>query len=141
MIKNIQNMFIFFVFIHIILAGGILSEFSHAQELFDKDFGIKEEKFIYTADDRPDPFISVFDENLGIEEVHSQKQDMLDKIKQLNINGILWDEENPLVMINAEIFKESDTIEGDLKIKKIENNKIVFEYQEYTHEIYLIEEF
>jgi len=50
------------------------------------------------------------------------------KIPFIKIEGILYQEKNPLVLYKGKIFKEGDVIKG-AKIIKINENEVIFEYK------------
>ncbi|MFH1061801.1 MAG: hypothetical protein V1747_02815 [Candidatus Omnitrophota bacterium] len=97
------------------------------------------EVFVYTRDERRDPFVSLIDKSGDYRDnVPSTKEEMMDLIKLIKIGGILWDEEMPLAMINNEIHKIGDII-NNLTIKQITPESVTFSYSDLTHTITIIE--
>ena len=120
----------------------LMLELSIAQEAAkegEMDFEI--ENFTYSSDDRTDPFIPLLlKEGLMKEEQGpDRKLEMMEKIKQIKVNGVLWDQRMPLVMIDNKIYKKGDILQTGLMVKDIQANSIIFGYYELAHEIFLIE--
>ncbi len=103
------------------------------------DFDVKVEEFVYLKNDRRDPLISLIDKKgLIKEDIPNQKEDMMDLIKFVKVDGILWDNKMPLAMVNNEIKKIGDIV-NELTIKEITTESVVFEYFDLTHTITIIE--
>ncbi len=71
----------------------------------------KQGNFVYKADGRPDPFVPLLnkegmEKNSGL----SKKEEIMDLINQLKINGVLWDAQQPIVMINNKVYKKGDVV-------------------------------
>lgn len=105
-----------------------------AAEQFDGN----QKKFIYKQDDRPDPFIPLLSSKGLVKEMGpSTKEEMMNNIKLIKVSGIMWDDAQPIAMINKKMRKVGDVVEK-LTIKKININGVVFGYHDQTHEIVLI---
>jgi hypothetical protein len=97
------------------------------------------EAFIYTSDGRRDPFVSLVNKTGDLAEtVPNAKEQMMDLIKSINVDGILWDKEMPLAMINKEIHKIGDII-NKLTVKEITPESVTFSYDDVTYTITIIE--
>ena len=59
-----------------------------------------------------------------------------DDIPALELDGIIWDEREPVVMINREAFRENDMVEG-VRILKIERHKAILFYRSKRFELEL----
>ena len=96
-------------------------------------------KFIYQPEGRPDPFIPLLDSTGFLKEKGlSQQQEFNNRLTKIKINGVFWDKEMPVVMINGKFYKQNDEI-FEVKIKEINYDSVVLEYYELKHEISLIE--
>ncbi len=105
---------------------------------FADKFEENQEKFIYTNDNRPDPFLPLLTSKGVVQEAGpSIREEMMTHLGKIKVNGILWDEEMPIVMINNKMRKEGDIVEN-LTIKEINVNGVIFGYHDLTHEIVLI---
>ncbi|MBU1085960.1 MAG: hypothetical protein KKD05_00395 [Candidatus Omnitrophica bacterium] len=140
--KQIKFKAIFLLLVIIImnlmpLRGNLFIENAFAQLIIKNDES--SEVFVYTSDERRDPFISLITKSGDYKDnVPSTKEEMLDLIKLIKVDGILWDSEMPLVMINKEIHKIGDII-NNLIIKKITTESVTFAYSDLTHTITIIE--
>lgn len=95
-------------------------------------------QFIYTHDNRVDPFLPLLSSKGLVKETGSSaREEMMSCIGKIKVSGILWDEVMPVVMINDKMRKEGDIVEN-LTIKKISVNAIILEYHDLTHEILMI---
>jgi len=102
------------------------------------EFEDNQKKFIYTHDDRPDPFVPLLSSKGLVQEAGpSAREEMMNNVKKIKVNGILWDNVMPVVMINNKMRKEGDVVEN-LTIKKINVNGIILGYHDLTYEILLI---
>ena len=101
-------------------------------------FGEDSKKFIYTHDNRPDPFLPLLSSKGLVQETGSDiNEEMMRRVSRIKVTGILWDEEMPIVMINNKMRKEGDIVES-LTIKTININGIILGFHDLTHEILLI---
>ncbi len=97
------------------------------------------EAFVYTADERRDPFISLINKSGEFKDnVPSAQEELNELIETIKVDGILWDDQMPLAMINKEIYKIGDII-NQLKIVNITDESVVFGYADLTHTITIIE--
>lgn len=94
--------------------------------------------FVYDDGGRPDPFLPLLDDrgNRPKLEPILKQEEFEQQIKKIVVNGILWDEAAPLVMINSKIKKQGDLV-FNLKISKIKEDSVIIEYKDLTHEISL----
>jgi hypothetical protein len=60
-------------------------------------------------------------------------------LAKIVVNGVLWDENQPLVMVNNKIYKQGDAIDGGLTIKSITADSVEFAYFELTYTVSLID--
>ncbi len=130
--EKIKYLMGFFVILCAVYSIFLVSDSS--AEKFEEN----QEKFIYEHDDRPDPFVPLLtSKGLVQESGPSIREEMMSNVGKIKVNGILWDEEMPIVMINNKMRKEGDVVEN-LKIKKININGIILGYHDLTYEILLI---
>lgn len=102
------------------------------------EFQKNQEKFIYTHDGRPDPFVPLLTSKGLVQDIGpSTREAMMEHVNKIKVSGILWDESMPVVMINNKMRKEGDVVES-LTIKKINVNGVIFAYHDQTYEIILI---
>ncbi|MCK4994159.1 MAG: hypothetical protein KAS13_03835 [Candidatus Omnitrophica bacterium] len=95
-------------------------------------------EFIYSQDERVDPFIELLSsKGLKKEMGSSSREEMLVHLLKIKVSGIMWDETMPIAMINKKMRKEGDVVKN-LTIKKINVNSVILEYCDQTHEIVLI---
>jgi len=59
-----------------------------------------------------------------------------DVLPALELNGIIWDEREPVVMINREAFRENDVVEG-VRILEIKKHKVILFYRSKKFELEL----
>jgi hypothetical protein len=98
---------VFFVIMIAALAGALLAEKS----------------FKYDAKDKRDPFIPLVSE----EGVFASDAYGISGIKDVRLEGIVWDEEKgSAAIINGEIFKEGQET-GTVKILKIDRDGVIFD--------------
>ena len=119
----------------ILITGFVLPGYVHGESV--ESIG---SQFVYKSKGKPDPFISFF--SRGGEEaktVASKEKILNERLQKIKVNGVLWQPTDPLVMINSEIYKIGDSVEG-LTVHKIEENSVTFEYMKLTYEIVIIEE-
>ncbi len=103
-----------------------------------KGIEVNEKKFIYTHDDRLDPFLPLLSsKGLAQKAGPSSGAEMMSHVSKIKVSGILWDEVMPVVMINNKMRKEGDVVEN-LTIKKINVNGVILGYHDLTYEILLI---
>jgi len=97
------------------------------------------EVFFYTADERRDPFISLINKSGNFKDnVPSAREELNNLIEIIKVDGILWDEQQPLAMINNEIHKIGDVI-NKLTVKNITDESVTFGYADLTHTITIVE--
>ncbi|MDD5745835.1 MAG: general secretion pathway protein GspB [Candidatus Omnitrophica bacterium] len=96
--------------------------------------------FVYQVEQRRNPFVPLLDKSGNKKEAGSSHGEELKVLlAKIVVNGVLWDENQPLVMVNNKIYKQGDEINGELKIKSITADGVVFEYFELTHTVSLID--
>ena len=101
-------------------------------------FQQNQKKFIYTRDGRPDPFLRMLSSKGLVKEMGpSKREEMMKYIGQIKVNGILWDDAMPVVMINSKMKKEGEEIQN-LTVKEINPNGVILGYHDLTYEILLI---
>ena len=95
--------------------------------------------FVYDAQKRPDPFVPLLDNEGDIKYTElSHNDEFIRRIKKIEVNGVFWDEDMPLVMINNKILKQGDLIEG-LTVITINEENVEFKFFDLTHTVSLIE--
>lgn len=121
-----------------VLFLGMFSAVFMAPEIKAAEFAGNKDKFIYTADDRSDPFVPLLSSKGLIKEMGpSTREEMMNFMKNIKVSGIMWDETLPVVMMNKKMRKVGDIVEN-LTIKQININSVILEYKDQTHEIVLI---
>ena len=100
------------------------------------------ESFRYDAGKKGDPFISIFErEGKKIKVLQTSKDKELKKrLSIIVVNGILWEEDTPLAMINSKIYKTGDTVE-ELDITFIDDNNVTLSYQGLEETISIIKRY
>ncbi|MBU1043823.1 MAG: hypothetical protein KJ915_05430 [Candidatus Omnitrophica bacterium] len=97
------------------------------------------EVFVYTRNERPDPFVSLINKSGDFKDnVPSAREEMMDLVQLIKVDGILWDSQMPLVMINKEIHKIGDIV-NRLTVKEITAESVTFAYSDLTYTITIIE--
>jgi len=139
--RNSYSKILFRCGILLILGAGILyfSSIVFAQLQLEDD--MTEEKFIYPEQAMIDPFVSLLTTKgtLKSEEGPTLQEQFQERLRKIHVNGVLWDKDNPLVMINNEIYKPGDIISGVL-VETITANGIMLKYKGLTKSISLIDE-
>ncbi|MBU4305528.1 MAG: hypothetical protein KJ893_07930 [Candidatus Omnitrophica bacterium] len=111
----------------------------YAQELPEPEEN-GEDRFIYDAGERPDPFVPLLNQSGKIKDAESSEMEELAKrLQMITVNGVLWDKEMPLLMINNKIYKKGDVTESGLLVSDISADSIVLGYGKLTREISLVE--
>lgn len=86
---------------------------------------------------RSDPFDPMFPKIEMLEEQLPQIESPeleIGPLPDLTIEGIIWGVDVPHAIINGEVYKEGDSIEGeDIKINKIERGKVLVDYSGKTY--------
>jgi len=107
----------------------------------DVGSGTKKDLFVYIKEDIRDPFIPLLDNSSGEKIVGlSSKDTMQIKLRGIVLNGILWDQDKPLVLINNKIYKLGDLV-NDLKIESIDADAVVFSYQGLQQKVSFVVEY
>jgi len=100
----------------------------------------KTEKFVYQMEDRRNPFVPLLDKSGNRKEAGSSHGEELKTLAaKIVVNGVLWDADQPLAMINNKIYKQGDTIDGGLTIKSITADSVEFAYFELPYTVSLID--
>ena len=97
---------------------------------------VEEEIFIYDSMDRRDPFIPLTDKDNPTQLRTVFTPPSLDLPVELKIKGILWSGREFFAIINGEVRKKGDTIDG-IMIKTIEKDRVVLRYLEKEYIIFL----
>lgn len=95
--------------------------------------------FQYDPKGKRDPFLPVLSEAALLEQSQTDISGKLSRLKKVEIQGILWDPESPLVMIGDEILEVGSTLMG-ATIKEIMKNEVVFELEGEQVTIKVIDE-
>jgi len=121
-----------------VLAASIFFVFKPAQSKPDDLPGQEAQSFVYTSDNRPNPFVPLLNASGSEKEQGPSRNEEMDLLlKKVKVNGVFWDDKMPLVMINDKIHKQGDVV-GNLKIKEIKIYSVVFSYYDLSAEIFLI---
>lgn len=101
---------------------------------------MQDDSFIYEDKNRPDPFVPLLDKTGSTPSAGPSLEDEMQlRLKRIKINGILWEEKDPLVMINNKIRRQGDVVE-ELVVKEISVNRVVFEFKGLTSKIDIIKQ-
>ncbi|MCM8812982.1 MAG: general secretion pathway protein GspB [Candidatus Omnitrophica bacterium] len=99
------------------------------------------EKFIYDDGGRPDPFVPFWKlAEIAVEQISPEEQARRlfeAKMRGIAVNGVLWDAQQPLVMVNGKIYHQGDRID-DVAIEQVQTNAVVFAFQDLRKEIRII---
>ncbi|MFH2138818.1 MAG: hypothetical protein ABII88_09935 [Candidatus Omnitrophota bacterium] len=120
----------------------LLSSKAYA-EIEAEEFGIDDDSmvqsFVYTIKNERDPFIPLLDVQGTKPKLEPvlREEEFRKLLANITINGILWDEQMPLVMINNKIRKKGDNING-LFVMDIKEDSVVVGYQDLTQVISLV---
>ncbi len=87
----------------------------------------------YDSGGKRDPFVPLIDES-GFRTDLFQSGDSAELPVKFHILGILWSEDAPMAIINGEVAKEGDYIEG-VKIEKIETESVSISYQNKVYKL------
>lgn len=119
--KHIKDIILFSF---IITFGIFISSFLFAQDLDSN------EPISYDASDLRDPFTTYLPQKSTEAPKEESLQPQVEvKLPEMNIQGIVWQTTNPQVIIDGQVLKLGDTING-AKIIKITKEGISFLYQE-----------
>ncbi len=66
----------------------------------------------------------------------AKSPDLMQKVRALTLQGILWDEDEPMALINGKTMSAGTTIGDELKVLRIEKDKVVIEGAGQTFELY-----
>jgi hypothetical protein len=78
----------------------------------------EQDKFIYNDHGKKDPF--------GPPKIDSVESDGEDVLAGIRLEGIIWDEDSPIAIINGKVVGVTDEING-AKIIQIKQNEVVLE--------------
>jgi len=98
-------------------------------------------EFIYDSGGRRDPLIPLLDEKspTGLRTTFSPSQKKVSLPLELKVKGILWNGQEYFAIINEGVMREGESL-GEVKIKKIEQDKVTVEYDEREFTVFLREE-
>lgn len=92
----------------------------------------EEERFIYASHDKRDPFVPLVD-RYG-RPVSVVEGGIQFKISDMYLEGIIWDNEKPMAIINSEVVWAGNKVKG-VTVEKIERDKVILSYQNETFEL------
>lgn len=92
----------------------------------------EEERFIYASHDKRDPFVPLVD-NKG-RPISVVEGGIQFKISDMYLEGIIWDNEKPMAIINSEVVWAGNKVKG-VTVEKIERDKVILSYQNETFEL------
>ena len=97
------------------------------------------EVFIYDANGNPDPLVPLLDQaGEDLSDGPSKEEELALRIQRINVNGVVWDEDMPLVMINHKIYKKGDKV-IDLLIETINEDSVILSFKGLPRKISLIQ--
>ncbi|MBI4845269.1 MAG: general secretion pathway protein GspB [Candidatus Omnitrophica bacterium] len=111
-----------------------------AQNSLDEEESISFEGFVYESEANRDPFFSLLD-NSGVfmdEQGPKKEEILMERVQKVSVNGVIWDQDMPLVMINKKIYKKGDMIQEGLLVKEIRAESVTLGYEDLTHVISLV---
>jgi hypothetical protein len=93
----------------------------------------EEETFIYDSMGRRDPFIPLLDKDSPTQLRTVFIPPVLELPVEIKIKGILWSGREFFAIVNGEVRKKGDSIDG-IRIKAIEEDRVILGYlgKEYT---------
>jgi type II secretory pathway component PulC len=83
----------------------------------------RDTEFIYDDHGKKDPF--------GPPKMGSQDSLGENILMDLRVEGIIWDEDNPIAVVNGKVVGVGDSVNG-VKIIKIKQNEVIFDVQGKT---------
>ncbi len=101
----------------------------------------QQEKFIYDAEGRRDPFIPLLDQQApqGLRTDFSPPEVKVKLPLEIDVKGILSKGNEYYAIINEQVMKEGQNL-GEVKIKKIEANSVIVEYGQREFRLFLKKE-
>ncbi|MFC1632213.1 hypothetical protein ACFL2I_06635 [Candidatus Omnitrophota bacterium] len=100
-----------------------------------------EERFIYDAMNKRDPFIPLIDKDSpsGLRTVFVRPGERVELPMELELNGVLWSGQEYFAIVNQQVIKAGQYL-GRVKIAEIAKDRIIVEYAEKRFPIYLRKE-
>ena len=102
------------IFAALLLLSGVARAFAAA------------EAFVYDPKGKRDPFLPPSETGKPVADVEVTGK--LAELRGIEVQGIIWDEKNPLAMIQDEIIAEGQDFKG-AKVLKIELHSVTFEFK------------
>jgi len=101
----------------------------------------EQERFIYDARAKKDPFIPLTDEEspTGLRTVFALEAVAIKLPVEISVKGILWSGQEYFAIVNGEVMKKGEKI-GEVKVKEIEQDKVILEYKQKEFTIFLKKE-
>ena len=96
-----------------------------------KVFAEDDKELKYISKNKRNPFVPIVDGRKGIrpkEELYGRPREVVIPIK-LELKAILWEKENPLVVLNGKVFKTGDTVASEVKLVEIHRDHIIVNYR------------
>jgi len=121
--KSFRKIFALFFIIYIVLYNNISLIFAEEKKSDIKENKTKpsddqQEQFVYDSHGKKDPFAPP-----KINVVEDTGADVLSVIR---LEGIIWDEDSPIAVINGKVVGVSDEVNG-AKIIQIKQNEVILE--------------
>lgn len=104
----------------------------------DYSHAAQQEQFIYDSMGKRDPFIPLLDKGspTGLRINFMPPELEIRLPLTVEIEGILWNGREYFAIINHEVVKKGDKL-GKVKIKNIEQDKVILEYSERDFTVFL----
>jgi len=102
---------------------------------------LAQEEFIYDSMGRRDPLIPLLDQKspTGLRAGFSPPRKRVRLPMELKIKGILWNGREYFAIINEKVMKKGEAL-GEVKIKEIEQDRVIVEYTQREFTVFLREE-
>ena len=102
---------------------------------------IAQEEFVYDSTGKRDPFISLLDKDspTGLRRIFTRPDAQVKLPVKVTLKGILQKGKQFFAIINGEVMKKGDKING-VEIKEIEKDKVILEYGEREFAVFLRKE-
>ena len=101
----------------------------------------QQEVFIYDPESKRDPFIPLTDRksSTGLRITFTPPEVKVKLPMEIKIKGILWNGTEYYAIINEKVMKKGQSL-GEVKIKKIEKDRVIVQYGEREFTLFLREE-
>ncbi|MFC1594476.1 general secretion pathway protein GspB [Candidatus Omnitrophota bacterium] len=79
---------------------------------------------------RRDPFVPLVDDKGELRELQDLFRPQFDMLPiAINLKGIVWDEKNPIAVINNKVLSQGEDLGGGVIVETIEENRVILNYE------------